>query len=83
MPKFLDYHEIAPQMSPEAVEHATEVIKSGEVDSFGVRNINNLSGDGHAWCLSEAPDADAVVKAHESWGIALEKNDVTEVQTLA
>ena len=81
MPKFLDYHEKAPQMPPEMVQQMVTAIKAGQSDPFGVRALNAFQGGGHAWCLTEAPSADAVCQSHEAVGITLDKGDVTEVQS--
>jgi hypothetical protein len=39
--------------------------------------------DGEAYCLSEAPNAEAVVKAHEAAGVAVRREDVLEVTAIA
>jgi hypothetical protein len=41
-----------------------------------------LGKDGTAYCLSDAPNADAVIKAHESFGFSLSPSDVVEVQSV-
>ena len=38
-----------------------------------------FTADGQAYCLSEAPNSDAVCKSHESKGLTLGKGDVHEV----
>ena len=81
MPKFLDYHEKAPQMPPEAIQGMVAAIKAGNVDQFGVKPLNAFGGGGHAWCLTEAPNADAVCKSHQAVGIELDQGEVTEVQS--
>jgi Protein of unknown function (DUF4242) len=48
-----------------------------------VKGLNVFLGkDGTAFCLSEAPDADAVIKAHESFGFSLDRKDVVEVESV-
>jgi hypothetical protein len=41
-----------------------------------------LGNDGTAFCLSDAPDADSVIKAHEAFGFSLGRSDVVEVQSV-
>jgi hypothetical protein len=41
-----------------------------------------LGKDGTAYCLSDAPNADAVIKAHESFSFSLSPSDVVEVQSV-
>ena len=60
-----------------------ERIKSGEADEHGVKGLNVFMGkDGTAFCLSEAPDAESVVKAHQAYGFTLDSADVVEVQSV-
>ncbi|MGH3041333.1 MAG: hypothetical protein ACRDNG_06305 [Gaiellaceae bacterium] len=35
--------------------------------------------DGEAYCLTEGPDADAVVRSHEAVGVPIGRADVVEV----
>ncbi len=83
MPKFMDYHETMPPLPPEAVQMMTEKVQASQTDDFGVKPINVIMGGGHAWCMTEAPNAEAVCKSHEANGIDLNQGDVTEVMTLA
>lgn len=83
MPKFIDYHAKMPEMPPEAVQQMSERIKAGKQDEFGVKPINVLMGSGgQAYCLSEAPDAESVRKAHAGAG-GPPPDEVVEVQSLA
>jgi hypothetical protein len=41
-----------------------------------------LTKDGDAYCVSDAPDADAVVQAHGAMGIDVRREDVVEIQTV-
>ena len=83
MPKYIDYHAKAPQMSPELMKEAQKAMKSGKPDQFGVKAINGfMSKAGSSWCLTEAPNADAVCKSHESKGMKIGKGDVHEVQSM-
>lgn len=82
MPKFLDYHATMPHLPPEAVKMMSSDIKAGKKDQLGVKGLNVFMGGGHGWCLTEAPNAQAVCKSHEAKGIKLGVSDVTEVQSL-
>ena len=83
MPKFIDHHAMTPNLPPEMAEGMAERIKSGQADEFGCKGINVFLGkDGTAYCLSEAPDADAVVKAHEAVGFPLSRDQVVEVESV-
>ena len=81
MPKFVDHHATMP-MPPEMAEAVIAKMKSGEKDQFGVIGLNAFVGEKDTWCLTDAPNADAVHKGHESMGINLGPGDVTEVQSL-
>ena len=83
MPKFMDYHAQMPQMPPEAVQQFAETIKAGKADQFGVVPLNVFIGTGgQAYCLTEAPNADAVCQAHAAVGMDIAKENVQEVQSL-
>ena len=82
MPTFIDHHEMS-DVAPEMAAAIGERIKAGEADDHGVKGLNVFLGkDGTAFCLSEAPDADAVVKAHQAYGFSLDSVDVVEVQSV-
>ena len=78
MPTFLDHHAM-PEMTPEMREAMAERIRGGQPDENGAKAVNVYVADGEAYCLSEAPDAAAVVKAHEAAGVAVRREDVVEV----
>ena len=83
MPKFIDHHAMGPT-APEMQEGIAERIRAGQPDEHGVTGLNVFLGkDGTAFCLSEAPDAEAVVRAHEAVGLAISSSDVVEVQPVA
>ena len=84
MPQFIDYHSM-PTLPPEMMQDLVAQIQAGATDPYGVKVVNRFIGaDGQAaWCLSEAPDADAVCLSHEAIGIPLYENYVTEVNGLA
>jgi hypothetical protein len=82
MPKFIDHHEMR-DVAPEMAASIAERINAGQADEHGVKGLNVFLGkDGTAFCLSEAPDADAVIKAHESFGFSLDRKDVVEVESV-
>ena len=82
MPKFIDHHEMR-DVAPELAEGIATRIQADETDEHGVRGLNVFLGkDGTAFCLSEAPDVDAVLKAHEAYGFPLSRADVVEVQSV-
>ena len=82
MPTFIDHHEMS-DVAPEMAAAIGERIKAGDADENGVKGLNVFLGkDGTAFCLSEAPDAGAVVKAHQAYGFSLDSADVVEVQSV-
>jgi Protein of unknown function (DUF4242) len=82
VPKFIDHHEMR-DVAPEMAQGIAERIKAGEADEHGVKGLNVFLGkDGTAFCLSEAPDADSVVRAHEAVGLPLVRSDVVEVESV-
>jgi hypothetical protein len=82
MPKFIDHHEMR-DVAPEMAAGIAERINAGQADEHGVKGLNVYLGkDGTAFCLSEAPNADAVIKAHESFGFSLDRKDVVEVESV-
>lgn len=92
MPKFMDHHKMdMSKMPPEAVEQGKQMleqirkaIKAKKADSYGVTVSNVFVGAaGESWCLTDAPNADAVVKSHAANGVKLSKADVVEVNPLA
>ncbi len=83
MPKFIDYHAKLPQLPPQATEQMAAQIKGGKTDQFGAKGLNVFFGKtGQAYCLTEAPNVDAVVKSHQALGVPLNHSDVTEVTSL-
>ncbi|MCH2316304.1 MAG: DUF4242 domain-containing protein [SAR202 cluster bacterium] len=83
MPKFIDYHPQMPQMPPETVGQMKEMIESGAPNSFGATALNIFMGaDGSGYCLSEGPDAESIIKSHDAGGVPLDKDHITEVNSL-
>jgi hypothetical protein len=81
MPTFMDYHDDL-KLPAEAVQSITEGTKRGDVDEFGVRQIDLFhNADGKVYCLLEAPDADAVHKHHAALDVPC--GDVHEVTGIA
>ncbi len=91
MPRFLDHHAKMPAMPPEAVEQGKKMleqmksdIKARKADQFNVTPVNVFMGaNGESWCLTDAPNADAVIKAHAAKGSKLSLSDIVEVTSLA
>jgi hypothetical protein len=84
VPKFIDHHPMSPNLPPEAAEGIAERIRAGETDEFGVKGLNVYIGKaGEAFCVSEAPNAEAVMKAHEAAGFPISRADVVEVEAVA
>ena len=83
MPTFIDYHEKLPAMPPEAMAQVQANLKAHKTDAFGVTAVNLFMGSkGEAYCMSEAPNADAVKKAHDAMGIPLKAHDIHQVKAL-
>ncbi len=84
MPRFIDHHAKLPPMPPEAIQQMRLNIWGAKIDEFGVKAINAfMSTDGQGWCWTEGPNADAICKSHQAYGIPLDKGDVHEVQSVA
>jgi hypothetical protein len=78
------------KMSPEAFKQGKQMleqirkgIQAKKADGFGV-TVNNvfMGTNGESRCLTDAPNADAVVKSHGANGVRLSKADVVEVTPL-
>jgi Protein of unknown function (DUF4242) len=78
MPTFLDHHAM-PAPTPEMKEGMAERLRSGRIDEHGVKGLNVYLADGEAYCLTEGPDADAVVRSHAAVGVSIDRGDVVEV----
>jgi|Tabmets5t2r1_1033131.scaffolds.fasta_scaffold25145_2 Protein of unknown function (DUF4242) len=81
MPMFLDHHAM-PEPTPEMKEGMAERLRSGSVDEHGVKGLNVYLADGEAYCLTEGPDADAVVRSHAALGLPIDRGDVVEVTSV-
>ena len=87
MPQFMDFHAQMPAMSPEQAQEGMAQMKkhieSGQSNELGVRPINVYFGTGgQAYCLSEAPNADAVLKAHEANNVPQTLGNIHEVNSV-
>ena len=83
MPKFIDYHEKLPTVTPEMAAQMKSVLEAGQPDEFGSKGLNIfMTNTGSAYCLSEAPNAEAVVKPHEAKGLSLSAEHVVEVNSV-
>jgi len=59
-------------------------IKAGKADpATGVKGLMGISGKNDQYCLTEAPNAQAVHKYHDAMGIKLSGGDVVEVSTVS
>jgi uncharacterized protein DUF4242 len=82
MPKFMDHHPM-PDLPPEALSMIEGRLREGKADEFGVTGLNVYLGkQGQAYCVTEAPDAEAVVRSHEANGVPLDRHDVVEVESV-
>lgn len=83
MPTFLDHHPM-PDLPPGAMDAMKGRIDRSEADQFGVTPKNVYAAtNGNAYCVSDAADADAVIKAHAAMGVTITPADVDEVSSLA
>ena len=83
MPKFMDFHAKMPHLPAEALASLKREIQAGKPDQFGVKPINAFLGaDGRAYCLTEAPNAEAVCASHLAKGLLLGKADVVQVNSV-
>ena len=85
MPMFLDYHAM-PAMPPEQMKKMTDQLKatkaSRKADSSGVVLLNVYMAHGEAWGISEAPNAEAIMKSHAALGIKIKASDVVELTSV-
>jgi hypothetical protein len=82
MPTYIDHHDKM-ELTPEMEQVFAERLRSGRTDENGVKGINLfLTKDGGAFCLLEAPDAEAVVRTHADGGTKIHEGDVVEVRAL-
>jgi Protein of unknown function (DUF4242) len=79
MPLYIDFHAKAPPVPPEALEEMRKNL--GKADATGAKPVNALfTEDGQIYCITEAPNAEAVCKAHQAKGMILDKGEVHEIK---
>jgi hypothetical protein len=62
---------------------AADLKSGGHTDpASGVRGLTFMYNDSEQWCVTEAPNAQAVHKYHEGMGINLGTGDVTEIKVV-
>ena len=83
MPRFLDHHTMSGALPKEAVDMIRSAVKAGKADQFGVKPIDVLIAQGETYCISEASNAEAVIKSHNAIGVELGKSNVKQVTSLA
>ena len=84
MPRFVDVHHKMPQITPEMAGMMKDRIVGRQADEFDCVAIDVMAGnDGTAFCVTEGPSADAVVKSHTSKGVPLDLGDVHQVTSIA
>jgi hypothetical protein len=82
MARYIDRHPTNPNLPPEVITIIRQRLQRAEPDEFGERGINVFIGADQTYCYREAPNAEAVRKAHEAMGIVVGPEDITEVQVL-
>ncbi|MBI2935647.1 MAG: hypothetical protein HYY31_02390 [Chloroflexi bacterium] len=81
MPRYLDHHK-AVNLSPDMTKQVVADMKAGKVTN-GIKPLNGFIAKNEAWCLIEAPNAQAVHNLHKVvYGLDLGPGDVVEVQSL-
>ena len=81
MPQYIDHHK-APCPPPADMVNmvAADLQSGGHTDpDTGVRGISWMYNDNEQWCITEAPNPEAVHKYHETMGLNLGPGDVTEI----
>ena len=80
MPKFLDHHKMPGPPTQAEISQNVQAIKAGKSDpKTGVKGLNWFWTNNEAWCLVEAPNAQAVHTYHENMGLKLSGGDVSEI----
>jgi len=83
MAKYLDHHMKMPELPAGALEKMQADVRARRADENGVIPLNVFMGTtGETWCLTEAPNADAVIRGHRAMGVELAAKDVVEVNSL-
>jgi hypothetical protein len=81
MPQFLDHHKAPGPPPTEMIEQVASSLKAGgQADpATGVRGLSWMYNDNEQWCITEAPNAEAVHTYHEAMGVDLGPGDVTQI----
>ena len=79
MPVFLDQHEGG--LTSEMAGMVRQKVAAGQADEFGAKALNVFWSDSETFCLGEAPNAEAVHKAHEAIGVNLGEGSIRQVQS--
>lgn len=80
MPRFMDYHDDL-LLPPEAIASIGKGAREGEVDQFGVRQVELFhNADGKVYCLLDAPDEKAVRDHHAA--LDVDCGEVHRVESL-
>ena len=84
MPQFLDHHQASGPPPQEMVDAVAQDLGGGghTDEATGVKGIAWMYNDNQQWCVTEAPNADAVHKYHEAMGMTLDKGNVTEIKVV-
>jgi hypothetical protein len=84
MPQYLDHHKSPGPPPTEMIEQVSNSFKSGpQADpTTGVKGVAWMYNDDEQWCITEAPNAEAVHKYHEAMGLNLGPGDVTEINVV-
>lgn len=80
MPRFMDFHDDL-KLPQEAIASIGEGARNGDVDEFGVRQVElYYNDDGKVYCLLEGPDEEAIRKHHAALDVPC--GDVHRVDSL-
>ena len=84
MPQFLDHHPASGPPPAEMIDQVAADLKAGgHADpATGVKGIAWMYNNNEQWCVTEAPNADAVHKYHETMGLDLGPGDITEISVV-
>jgi hypothetical protein len=85
MAKFLDHHKmppLSPEQSKAMLSQIKSMIESKKPDKAGVIYLNVFMSPGEAWGVSEAPNAESIVKSHEAMGIKIKISDIVQVTSV-
>ncbi len=84
MPQFLDHHRAPGPPPQEIVSQIADDLKAGgHTDpATGVKGIAWMYSNNEQWCVTEAPNPDAVHKYHEAMGVQLDRGEITEVNVV-